>query len=1338
MGTTNNAKRWNRTASTAVRFRRHLLLLATGLAMLLLLPAPASAFKIVADFGEGAGKVNQPYGTAVDFETGRLYVADRFNHRVDVFDAAGNFEKAFGWGVKDGKAELQVCTSKCLKGIAGSGSGQFDQPQAIAVDNDPASPSHHAVYVVDSENLRIQKFDPDGSFILTFGGGVDKTDGGDLCTAASGHVCGAGSEGFSEGEFEANASRGLTRIYVAVGPDGEVYVVDNQSGTPAQSRLQRYQPSGAQISPQYVLREFEGERNADTFGFAVDSFGDLYVANNRVYKYELTPGGPVGMGSGDSWIDEQVFALAVDPADNLYATVGETVINGQSAIQHLVEYTPNGTPLRRFAYGSFTGIGRGIAPYSSATGAVYAADVEGNKVLHLDFPPPGPVVFSKPCEANPLGNTEANLRAHVNPEGKATTYHFQYITEADYQANGGSFSGANPATSTPESASVGAGFKMHAATAEVALTPSTEYRCRVVATNADGVTTGPEGQFTSLAPLEIGAVWPMGVTTETATLHGEVNPLGIATTGYFEYVDEATYEKDIAELGPGHGFDHALKAPDVGGGAQPLDFEDGESFKALSATAAGLTPGTAYRFRIVASDPYFPDGLPGDSQVFHTFRPGAGGLLDERAYELVSPAQKEGAEVGVPGVAGGLLQQFEYTKPEVAASSGEAITYASWTSFGDPSGAPGASQYLSRRGPAGWSTENISPAGIQFNPTFPAYRGFNPEDLGTAGFFAFKPPLVPGAVEEVENLYLRDNASGAIKPLTIEPPQMSLVGGNEVFCTAYAGSSADGKLAFFAANGAMGPAPVGAGFSLYEWSASGGLRLASILPDGTPAQPYGQTTNGTWLTTEANRFGREFGACKSGHGIVANAISADGSRAFWNYGGEYEGAKRPLFVRIDGSETVQLDAPAPKAQGGGKGPAGEGSFWAATPDGSMAFFEAPGKLIAGAPEGSLYRYDTVSRVLVNLVSGSIAPNVQGVIGASEDGSYLYFVAKGALTGTQQGPGGEQAADGQYNLYVWHEGEGVRFIARLVEDDESTWDSDPSRLTARVTPDGRHLAFLSAQSEALTDYDSLLAGGGLCGEAINEPLGELRRTPHCAQAFIYEAETDHLTCASCNPSGARPLGPTKLPVWSNPFGGPRYLSADGTRLFFESRDALVPADQNGKRDVYEFERAGAGACDSANPNFVPSSGGCISLISSGRSSDESFLIDASDSGRDVFFSTRDPLVGWDDNPNYDIYDARIGGGFPEPPPQPPICAGEGCKPTAAPPTAGISPPGTAGFQGPGNLSGHCPKGKVRRQGRCTKPPCPKGKVRRQGSCTKPRPPKGTKRHGDQRQVERGIR
>jgi DNA-binding beta-propeller fold protein YncE len=1302
-----------RMAGSAIRTPLWILIPLAGAVLLLLTFAPgASAFKVLSEAGEGAGKTNHPEGLAVNYETGRLYVADHENNRIDVFDSAGNFEKAFGWGVKNGAGEFQTCTTSCRKGLSGAGNGQFNRPTGIAVDNscflhDPPltelttptceefDSSAGDVYVTDAGN-RVQKLDPDGNFILSIGGGVDQTAPGDVCTAESGHTCGAGSAGFEEGEFLVS----LGGLNVGVGPGGVVLVVDNLkkegSSSESKSRLQRFQPSGAEISPQHILSEGGDAFSALAFGLAVESTGDFYVAIGGVTIRKYEPNGtpiaeiPDPFEEGIATVG--VLALATDAADNLFAA---STAAGVSARVSIIEFDPAGNRLRRFGYGKFSQFSKGLAPYHSANGDIYASEpffdgLSGYRVLHLDFPLPGPLVFptipqgpgvtERPaCYVEALGNHKATLNAEINPEGKVTTYHFEYVTQTHFEDEGFE----NP-TETAESASIGANFTLHKAEAQVSpLVPETEYRCRAVATNADGIDEGEEGAFTTLPPLEIVDTSVSEAGSEAATLNAKVNPLGIPATGYFEYVEEATYLKDIAELGPGHGFDHARKAPDVDGGEEEIAFGAGEAPVARAATASGLSPATAYRYRVVATDSLIaPDPPPnevfGPTRSFRTYVSGEGALPDDRAYELVSPAQKNSAEVAVPGLAGGLFFQENSVRIQAAATSGESVTYTSWTSFAQAEGAQAASQYLSKRTPSGWTTENISPFGFLKNPVFPPYRGFTP-DLGFGALVTSEPPLTPEAQEGagIENLYLRDNQTGALQALTIEAPQTT----GEGFCAGYAGASVDGSRAFFAGKGAMAGAPVGKGFSLYEWSAAEGLKLVSVLPDGTPASPAStQETSGT-----GTGFGAVGGNCTMNQQIVRNAISADGSIAFWSFGGEYENGKgevmkKPLFARIGGTETIQLDAkPAAKA---GKGPFGEGRFRAATADGSRAFFTAPGKLTAGATAGDLYRYDTIARSLTNLTPGEIAPEGIGMAGISEDGSYVYFTARGALTGEEEGPSGEKAVKGAPNLYLWREGEGLRFIARLSASlDNGAVAPNPEKLTSGVTPDGRHLAFLSVESKALSGYDNAIVEGGHCQPPPS--AGEtFEGDPRCLEAYLYDAEAGTLTCASCNPSGARPLGPIQLPGWTNPYEGPHTVSDDGSKLFFESRDTLSAADENGKRDVYEFEQKGAGSCTSESPGFNPASGGCLALISSGKSEDESYLVDASADGRDVFFSTRRSLVGWDTNENYDIYDAREGGGFPEPS-EAAICEAEACKaPPAAPPLVSPSP-GTASFQGPGN-------------------------------------------------------
>jgi hypothetical protein len=211
-------------------------------------------------------------------------------------------------------------------------------------------------------------------------------------------------------------------------------------------------------------------------------------------------------------------------------------------------------------------------------------------------------------------------------------------------------------------------------------------------------------------------------------------------------------------------------------------------------------------------------------------------------------------------------------------------------------------------------------------------------------------------------------------------------------------------------------------------------------------------------------------------------------------------------------------------------------------------------------------------------------------------------------------------------------------------------------------------------------------------------------------FLYDAGTGRLHCVSCNSTGAQPLGPGTLQGEFDVQGSSvvhrvTSFSSDGSRLFFQSGDALVAGDTNGQQDVYEWEQAGSGSCPAGR------SEGCVYLISGGVSPDPSYFLDASPSGNDAFFATRAQLVGQDQDNLFDVYDARVGGGLPQQQ-LPPPCLGDACKQPSPPP--GAVSGGSAAFNGPGNATPthqgppnnkhpkKCGKGRHRnKHGRCVK-------------------------------------
>jgi hypothetical protein len=309
--------------------------------------------------------------------------------------------------------------------------------------------------------------------------------------------------------------------------------------------------------------------------------------------------------------------------------------------------------------------------------------------------------------------------------------------------------------------------------------------------------------------------------------------------------------------------------------------------------------------------------------------------------------------------------------------------------------------------------------------------------------------------------------------------------------------------------------------------------------------------------------------------------------------------------------------------------AGGASFQIASSDGGFAYY------LLGE---DLYRYDALAGT-----SALIAGEVSGVLGASTDGGVVYF----------------QSTSG---LYRWDAGVVTVVAAGAAAAEAGDWP--PATGTARVSADGSVLAFASRSAPTAVDDTDAVTG---------MPDSEL---------YVYEAGPRLLTCASCDPTGERPIGPSSLPgALRNGEGGlgtllyrPRALVDGGARLFFDSEDHLALQDTNAHADVYEWEAPGVGSC--VDPSAIDA--GCVRLISSGRDGEASEFIDASEAGGDIFFRTAASLVPSDPG-SYDLYDAREGGGFPVPP-SPIPCDGDSCQPLPSPPED--PSPGTL-ISNPGN-------------------------------------------------------
>lgn len=616
----------------------------------------------------------------------------------------------------------------------------------------------------------------------------------------------------------------------------------------------------------------------------------------------------------------------------------------------------------------------------------------------------------------------------------------------------------------------------------------------------------------------------------------------------------------------------------------------------------------------------------------------AAALPDGRVYEMVTPPEGFESETyqpeGIPGQFSATQTQFAFQ----AAADGDRVAFVGGPTVGgsEVSGFAGGNEYLgTRSSDGGWTQTNISPASAP-SAVFEAFS----RDLST-GFLDATEPLssttpgfgeTPAFAGNYDILYSTSTAGSTYLPLfTAKPPYRSMesfqtagtafrpafsggTGGNRAFngrVIEFAGASADSTHSLFLANDALTGASEGRPAAeggpsgtfeeennLYE-SVAGQLRLVNVLPNGTTH------VNATF-----------------GNGpMFSRVISDDGSRIFWtdlNTG--------HLYVRENGTTTVEIGA--------------AGSYQTASSHGSKVFFT----------NGDLYEYDVEGAKTTDLTPGV---TVQSVVGASENGDYVYYVTSGGI------------------LQLWHDGATTTIVSSHVTRGE-------------VTPDGHSVVFVER-----TEPDHIPA-----------PIS------------VYDADSALLYCASCTSGGTNGIlqKTNQEAVYQ-----PRWISADGSRVFFDSSEPLVPQDANGRFDVYEWERPGTGGC--------AESAGCVHLLSGGASIDESYFVDASESGDDVFIVTRAKLVGADDNELYDLYDARVNGFIPV---TPPLCTGAGCQGTpGAPPI--FATPSSVTFEGVGNFDAPAKEVKAK--------PKPKKKPKHK---KKPKPKKKSKHKKGKSKAKKSAR
>jgi hypothetical protein len=1123
-------------------------------------------------------------GVAVDDATGDVYVADTGNHRIDEFDpskpSSEQFIRAWGWGVANGKAELETCTTTCRAGLEGHEPGQFETPAFVAVDNSAETPAEDPsvgdVYIGDTGDALVTKFTASGALVKTWG---DQTP-------ADGQLQGrATPEGSFRGAFE------LSLAGITVDPVGSLWVY----GTSA--AMFAFEQGGA------LQREWHGAGIAKPAGIAVDGAESVYLDGSEGVEKHTASGELLGRATPSPGFEggTQATGLAVDQSSNdLYVGFGD-------AVEHIA-------------------------------------------------PPCEPTPTRLCAVAETFGSPELSEGAGLAVTADETVYV------------------ANASTDTVDA------FPLEGPSA-------------------------PTVEGESVAD----------VSSDSATLAATVDPRSLQGEPDTEY----TFEYGpCATAGTCASSPYGFSAPEPDGDLPP-DFE----VHAVTAHPQGLQAGTSYHFRVVARNSHLP-ATAGAERTFTTQSSGGEFVLpDGRQYEMVSPPEKQGANIA-PIEEVGLIK---------AARNGDALTFVSGIpTEAEPLGFSDTVQNLAVRGAGGWSSRDL---------TVPHMQETGPTSFGSEYKF-FSEDLSLSLIEPLGQFTPCTNAQGAKQPcLSEEASEQTLF-----LSTDYLDGDVDTPCLLrstpcdrpLVSGCPAEPAPCapvveehanvppGTVFGGVQQGGEGfecapveecGPRFIAATPDlshvvlqsdvsltpGAGAGLYEWTAGRLTFIGRGEHAGETEGNYTA-HG--SHGISADGSRVVFRG----EGGTDLLMRDTATGETVELNPGL-----------GEGvpQIQTASADDSRVFFSESGELyVFEVTAGS----GPLSGRLTSLTNG--AGVVGGVLGASEDGSYVYFVSDGTLAGSGATGGGDHLYVDRYVGGEWK----PTFIATLSSEDSNDWSEPLSTQPTRVSPNGEWLAFMSQSS--LTGYDNRDAANG-------DPDAEV---------YLYHAGTGALVCASCDPTGARPVGVEyfKLePDSGGLVGGPRstwsskgfvaanlpgtqaisiesypegyqsrYLS-DGGRLFFDSADALVSQDVNGTEDVYQYEPQAADACSSstqsgsevfkatrsfeAEGRTGEEGPGCVALISSGDSSEESAFLDASEDGSDVFFLTTAKLASQDVDTAYDIYDAHecsaaapCSASTVSPPP----CDTEAsCRPSPTPQPSIYGLPSSATFAGPGNVAPAKPPSKT---------------------------------------------
>jgi sugar lactone lactonase YvrE len=1271
--------------------------------------ANSNMFKFAEDGSPGtgfnSGRLVSPVGIAVD-SSGSLYVA-RGNPFVEKFDGSGNdlgtvdaAGTATGLAIDPSTDDLYVgesgtsishfafdgsgnvvepggstCTPAPDSGCAATdtfGSGDLSGAAGLAVD-----PSNHTVFAADTGHQRIAAFT--GPVALPDATTEPATSVAKQSATLNGQVDPAGAGDITDCHFQYTDEA----TFQAQGYTGASTIACDQATPISSATAVTAGPTGLNPGTTYHFRllaaNANGENRAGDQTFTTELAVNLTIAEaNPVAATTATLNGHVDSNGGGD-ITDCHFEYTDDASFQSNGFAG-----AQSA--PCTPATPISSP---------TDVSAKIFGLSAATTyhvRLVATNGDGTTATGDQPFTTIAAVLLEISPANPIGATTATFNGHVdsNGGGDITDCHFEYIDEASFQSNG--FTGAQSAPCTPATPI----SSPTDVSADVSgLTAETTYHVRLVATNSFGTSQSGDQPFTTLPRPQIDFAAAQNLTETEADLVAKINPEGFDTTYHFEYGASTEYGTRIPV--------HVEEDPDIGSGSADVT---------VSTHLTGLTQNKTYHWRIIATSVNGTVGADAD----HTFvyDTTGQGLPDNRAYEQVTPVEKNGA----------LLGSGIFTFSPTVADDGSRLTSTTIQCFADAvscnaSRGRSGSLYGFTRSSGGWVAHQIALPSTQFTTS----SSF--QVTADAGAGLFSAPTAPGGEDDFYVVH-PDGTFSDIGPLT--PPADGPQGAD--FGAAIA--SSDFSQVVFQSEHAVWPFDTSTRRSLYQYSGTGNSQPSLVGVAG-----------GQGATDLISACGTQFPSSAPG------AVSTDGRAVYFAALGQDDGSCQgpsalptdQLYARIDGTgpgaHTVAISQPSPAdcttlACAGA--PSSDAHFEGASADGSRAFFTSTQQLTdaaseddqpgdsAGTPSSqkactattgpngcNLYLYDfskaggeELTAVSAGDTSGN-GPRVQGVFAVSRDGSHVYFVAQGVLSASSNNQG-QSAQDGKNNLYAYDASTGTTsFITVLPDSDSHLWTlgtgEGSTGFGANVTPDGRFLVFPSRGDLTPDDISRSVARqifryDAQTGELIRISLGNngfndngnrSERTP-CSVGVSFCAEDASI------PARTAEQGPRTDPT----------MSHDGSDVFFMSPLALTPHALN---DVF----IGTSNRDGETPDYAQNvyewHAGHVYLISDGRDASRDggqtplcglassvCLIAADGSGQNVFLSTADQLVPQDSDTSLDYYDARVGGGFPFTPPPVP-CNGEDCKPPPSGPPA-VPRAASVSFSGPGNATPGAPSATVK--------------------------------------------